>query len=79
LARIASSFEPTRYELDDVRTAPAPHSQEEEHEKPATGPISSVRAAPESPAGEKVFHFGCYSSAGRIYWDRRSQLEPTDD
>jgi hypothetical protein len=69
LARIASSFEPIRYELGDPVIESAALSEEREREEPATKPIASVRAASEVPAGEKVFHFGCYSPSEKIYWE----------
>ena len=60
-ARIATSFEPTRYELDD-------HKLETSADRYG---LARARTVSETPTGEKVVHFGCYPSATRFDLERK--------
>jgi hypothetical protein len=76
LARIAASFEPVRYELEDRQFEASPDRDEPRSLKPAGDEPARERAVSEGSAGERIFHFGCYPSATRFYLDRRSQPPP---
>jgi hypothetical protein len=73
MARVAASFEPARFELDDRplevspdRDAPRPvNSAGHENARAHAATVS------EAPDGEKIYHFGCYLPAGRFYLERK--------
>jgi hypothetical protein len=64
LSRVASSFEPARYELLNDHQPEASSDREE-------APPSRPHTVSQAPTGEKIFHFGCYPSATRFYFDRK--------
>jgi hypothetical protein len=71
LARIAASFEPVRYELEDRQFEAAPDRDEPRSFKPAVYEPARTRTVSEGSTGEKIFHFGCYPSATRFYLDKK--------
>jgi hypothetical protein len=71
LARIAASFEPVRYELDDRQLAAFPDRDEPRGLKPAGDEPARERVVSEGSSGEKIFHFGCYPSVTRSYLGRK--------
>lgn len=68
LARIAASFEPVRYELEDRQLEVSPERDEPRNLKPAREQLKRERTA---STGERVFHFGCYPSATSFYLDKK--------
>src|ERR1700722_6043923 len=71
LARIAASFEPVRYELDDRQFEASPDRDEPRSVKPAVYEPARTRTVSEGSTGEKIFHFGCYPSATRFDLDKK--------
>ncbi len=69
LERIAASFEPVRYELDNRQLEAEP--DEPRNLKPAAEQLKRERTVSDASTGEKVFHFGCYPSAARFYLERK--------
>ena len=65
-ARVATTFEPTRYELDDHKLETSADRDELRGMKSSGDGLARVRTVSEAPTGEKVFHFGCYPSATRF-------------
>ena len=73
LARIAASFEPARYELDDRQVEVSPDRDAPRPVKSGGHENARAHAATVSEAsdGEKIYHFGCYLPAGRFYLERK--------
>ena len=72
LARIAASFEPVRYELEDRQFEASADRDEPRSVKPAVyEPAARTRTVSEGSTGEKIFHFGCYPSATRFDLDKK--------
>jgi hypothetical protein len=71
LARLAASFEPVRYELDDYKLELSPDRDEPRSFKPAIYEPARIRTVSEGSTGEKIFHFGCYPSATRFDLDKK--------
>jgi hypothetical protein len=71
LARIAASFEPLRYELEDYKLEISPDRDEPHRFKPAVYEPARTRTVSDASTGERVFHFGCYPSATRFYLDKK--------
>ena len=70
-ARIATSFEPTRYELDDHKLETSADRYEPQGLKSSGDGFARARTVSETSTGEKVFHFGCYPSATRFDLERK--------
>jgi hypothetical protein len=70
-ARIATSFEPTRYELDDHKLETSAERDEPRGVKSPGDGFARARTVSEASTGEKVFHFGCYPSATRFDLERK--------
>jgi hypothetical protein len=70
-ARVATTFEPTRYELDDHKLETSADRDEPRGVKSSGDGLARVRTVSEAPTGEKVFHFGCYPSATRFDLERK--------
>lgn len=70
-ARIATSFEPTRYELDDHKLETSADRDEPRGVKSSGDGLARARTVSEAPTGERVFHFGCYPSATRFDLERK--------
>lgn len=70
-ARIATSFEPTRYELDDHQLETSADRDEPRDVKTSGDGLASARTVSEASTGEKVLHFGCYPSATRFDLERK--------
>jgi hypothetical protein len=70
-ARIATSFEPTRSELDDHKLETSANRDEPRGVKSSGDGLARARTASETSTGEKVFHFGCYPSATRFDLERK--------
>lgn len=77
LARIAASFEPVRYELDDRQLEATPDRDEPRSFKPAVYEPARARTVSEGSTGEKIFYFGCYPSATRFYLEKKVAI-PAD-
>ena len=71
LARIATSIEPTRYELDDHNLETSADRDEPRGAKSSGDGLARAHTVSEAPTGEKVFHFGCYPSATRFYLEKK--------
>ena len=75
LARIATSFEPMRYEPDDHELDHEPEISADRDEpravKSSGDEFTRVRTVSEASTGEKVFHFGCYPSPTRFDLERK--------
>jgi hypothetical protein len=71
LTRIATSFEPARYELDDHKPEIFAVRDEPRGAKSPGDELPRAHTVSEAPTGEKVFHFGCYSSPTRFDLERR--------
>jgi hypothetical protein len=71
LERIAASFEPVRYELDEYKLEVSPDRDEPRSVKPAVYESARTRTVSEGSTGEKIFHFGCYPSATRFDLDKK--------
>jgi hypothetical protein len=71
LARIAASFEPVRYELEDRQFEASLDRDEPRNLKPAGEELKRERTVSDASNGERVFHFGCYPSATRFYLDKK--------
>ena len=71
LARIAASFEPVRYELEDRQLEASPDRDEPRNLKPASEQLKRERTVSDASTGERVFHFGCYPSATSFYLDKK--------
>jgi len=71
LARIATSFEPTRYELDDYKLETSADRDEPRGVKSSGDGLARGHTVSEASTGEKVFHFGCYPSATRFDLERK--------
>ena len=70
LTRIATSFEPARFDLDDQPEASADRDEPRGLKSSGTGP-APAHTVSEAPTGERVFHFGCYASATRFDLERK--------
>lgn len=70
-ARIATSLEPTHYELDDHKLETSAGRDEPQGVKSSGDGLSRARTVSEASTGEKVFHFGCYPSASRFDLKRK--------
>jgi len=77
LARIAASFEPVRYELEDRQIEASPDRDEPRGAKSSGDGLARAHTVSEATTGEKVFHFGCYPSATRFDLKRKIAM-PTD-
>jgi hypothetical protein len=71
LARIAASFEPVRYEVDDRQLEASPDRDELRDLKHSGEQLKRERTVSDASTGERVFHFGCYPSATRFYLDEK--------
>jgi hypothetical protein len=71
LARLAASFEPVRYELDEYKLKAFPERDEPRNLRPAGELLQRERTVSDASTGERVFHFGCYPSATRFYPDKK--------
>jgi hypothetical protein len=71
LERIATSFEPARYEPDDHEPETFADRDEPQDVKSFGDGFARVRTVSEAPTGEKVFHFGCYPSPTRFDLERK--------
>ncbi len=71
LERIATSFEPTLYQLDDHELESAADRDEPGDVKSLGDGLARVRTVSEASTGEKVFHFGCYPSPTRFDLERK--------
>jgi len=71
LTRIATSFEPPRYEPDDHQLEISADRKEPRGVTASGGGLAPAHTVSEAPTGEKVFHFGFYPSATRFYLDRK--------
>jgi hypothetical protein len=71
LSRVAAIFEPARYELLNEHPPEASDDRDEPQRfTPASVP-ARTRTVSETSTGEKIFHFGCYPSATRFYFDQK--------
>jgi|SRR5208282_880438 hypothetical protein len=71
LARVAASFEPARYELDDRQVEVSPDSAAPRPVKSGGDARAQAATVSEASDGEKIYHFGCYLPAGRFYLERK--------
>jgi hypothetical protein len=71
LARIAASFEPVRYELEDRQLEASPDRDEPRNLKHSGEQLKRERTVSDASTDERVFHFGCYPSATRFYLDKK--------
>jgi hypothetical protein len=71
LERIATSFEPVRYEPDDYEPETSADRDELRGVKSSGDGLARVRTVSEASTGEKVFHFGCYPSATSFDLERK--------
>jgi hypothetical protein len=71
LMRMAATFEPAWSELNPHRFDGSQDAAEA-GPKPAGDELTRTRKVSEIAAGERVFHFGCYLSAARLYPARKT-------
>ena len=67
LSRVAATFEPARSELDIHQFEFAQYAAEPRSLKRSGDELIRRRKVSEIPAGEPIFHFGCYPSASRFH------------
>ncbi len=71
LARVAASFEPARFELDDRQVEVSPDRAAPRPVNSAGDQRAHAATVSEASDGEKIYHFGCYLPSDRTYLERK--------